>query len=180
MLMPQKLVIVFTPNRQSYTGIEELIKRATSYRRKSDDLRLLLVYPLPSRIEFSRDDLRADWRYGNKAQGIKGYQQIFEDVFKEVYRLGECHLSKYFEEVQIQQSPNYAYGEEIAVLSEKIRDSFSLYRSYELFTGWLVNSIVPWQPLPPPNPEININIERLFMNNAPHTADEMLKRFDWG
>jgi hypothetical protein len=75
------------------------------------------------------------------------------------------------------KSPNYAYGEEIAILNEKIRDSFSLYRSYELFTGWLVNSIAPWQPLPPPNPEIDVNIYELFMNNAPQTADKMLKRF---
>jgi hypothetical protein len=179
--MPEKLVVVFTPNSQSYTGIEELIKRATGYRRKSDDLRPLLVYPLPSRIEFSRDDLRAYWRYGNPLRGISGYQPMFENVFREVYGLVQCDLNKYFEEVQIQQSPNYAYGEEIAVLGEKTRDSFSLSKSYELFTEWLVNSIAPWQPmkesLSPSNPEIDINMEQLFMNNAPQTADEMLKRF---
>ena len=82
MLMPQKLVVVFTPNRQSYTGIEELVQRATTYRRQSDDLRPLLVFPLPSRIEFSRDDLRADWRFGNSDKDIIGYQPLFEDLFK--------------------------------------------------------------------------------------------------
>ena len=80
---------------------------------------------------------------------------MYENLFREVYGLSQCDLSKYFEEVQIQQSPNYAYGEEIAVLGEKTRDSFSLSKSYELFTKWLVNPMVPWQPtkkpLPPPN-----------------------------
>ena len=87
MLLPQKLVLVFTPNRQSYTGIRDLIKKATSYRRQSEDMRTLLVYPLPSRIEFSRDDLRASWRYGNDHQGITGYQNIFQDIFKKYMAL---------------------------------------------------------------------------------------------
>jgi hypothetical protein len=52
-LLPEKLVVVFTPNRQSLTGIRELVREATAYRRSSDDLRPLLVYPLPSRIEAS-------------------------------------------------------------------------------------------------------------------------------
>jgi MinD-like ATPase involved in chromosome partitioning or flagellar assembly len=145
MLMPQKLVVVFTPNRQSYTGIKQLIKRATKYRRRSNDLRPLLVYPLPSRIEFSRDDLRAYWRFGNVEQGIIGYQPMFEEIFKEVYGLQECNLKGYFDEVQIQQSANYAYGEGIAIIDEKTKDSFSISRSYEIFTSWLVNSIAPWQ-----------------------------------
>ena len=145
MLLPQKLVLVFTPNRQSYTGIKNLIIKATTYRRQSDDIRPLLVYPLPSRIEFSRDDLRAYWRDGNDEMGITGYQVMFQDIFKEVYGLEECNLKEYFEQVQIQQSPNYAYGEEIAVLSEKTKDSFSLSKSYEIFTHWLVDSIAPWQ-----------------------------------
>ena len=145
MLMPQKLVVVFTPNSQSYTGMKELIIKATTYRKQSEDLRPLLVYPLPSRIEFSRDDLRAQWRFGTA--GIRGYQTLFEEIFKQVYGLRKCNLQEYFEEVQIQQSPNYAYGEEIAILTEKTRDSFSLSNSYEVFTKWLTDSIMPWQRL---------------------------------
>ena len=54
-LLPERLVVVFTPNRQSLTGVHELVTRAIDYRRQSDDLRPLLVYPLPSRIEASRE-----------------------------------------------------------------------------------------------------------------------------
>jgi len=42
-LLPERLVVVFTPNRQSLTGVRELVQQATNYRRSSDDLRPLLV-----------------------------------------------------------------------------------------------------------------------------------------
>lgn len=163
MLMPQKLVVVFTPNRQSHTGIKDLVKQATDYRRQSDDLRPLLVYPLPSRIEFSRDDLRADWRFGNPDQNIEGYQPMFENLFKEVYELRDCKLEDYFEDVQIQQSPNYAYGEEIAVKVEKTEDRFSLTSSYKTFTEWLLRSTAPWQrTIETTTNALNISAQRLY------------------
>jgi hypothetical protein len=151
MLMPQKLVVVFTPNNQSLTGLLELIRRATKYRRESDDLRPLLVFPLPSRIEASREDLRTYWRLGNTEQNIIGYQPLFEEIFEQVYELKECDLNNYLDEVQIQQSPDYAYGEEIAVLVENKRDRFSMAVSYETFIRWLATSTAPWNrpPLSP-------------------------------
>jgi hypothetical protein len=148
MLMPQKLVVVFTPTRQSYTGIELtdnqlLIRRVTKYRRRNaEDMRPLLVYPLPSRIEFSVEELLTQWR---RRKNIPGYQPLFQDIFKEVYGLKECSLEEYFDEVQIQQSPSYVYGEQIAAIEEKTKDRFSLLDSYIIFTNWLVNSIAPWQ-----------------------------------
>jgi hypothetical protein len=51
MLMPETLVVVFTPNLQSLDGVVDLVRDAAHYRGQSDDLRPLLVYPLPSRIE---------------------------------------------------------------------------------------------------------------------------------
>lgn len=144
-LMPQKLVIVFTPNRQNYGGVLEIVRRAIKYRRNSEDLRPLLVYPLPSRIESSRDDLRTEWRFGEKKKDIEGYQPMFEELFKEIYGLPECNLNAYFEEVQIQQSPDFAYGEEIAVIVEGTADRFSLSESYKIFADWLIRSAIPWQ-----------------------------------
>jgi eukaryotic-like serine/threonine-protein kinase len=75
-LLPEKLVVVFTPNRQSVTGVRELMERATSYRRNSDDLRPLLIYPLPSRIEASLQDLRTLWRRGSRDRNVVGYQPM--------------------------------------------------------------------------------------------------------
>jgi Mrp family chromosome partitioning ATPase len=141
-LLPEKLVVVFTPNRQSLTGVRELVERATSYRRESDDLRPLLVFPLPSRIEASLQDLRARWRFGDRDHGIVGYQPMFEELFRRVYAVPDCDLSRYFDEVQIQQTPDYAYGEEIAV--RRSSDRFSLEKSYRVFADRLVSGAPAW------------------------------------
>ena len=144
-LMPEKLVIVFTPNQQSLQGGLQLIRQATSYRRQSDDLRPLLVYPLPSRVETSEPERRTYWRYGNSEQNIEGYQPAFERLFKEVYDLAHCSLENYFEKIQLQHVPRYSYGEDIAVLTERTKDRLSLQTSYEVFTDRLISSVTPWE-----------------------------------
>jgi hypothetical protein len=144
MLMPEVLVTVFTPNRQSLFGVIELAREAALYRARSDDLRPLLVYPLPSRIESLEPALRQSWRYGNPDAGIPGFQRLFEQTFREIYDLPNCDLSSYFDDVQIQHVPAYAYGEEIALLIEETRDRFSLTQSYLRFSARLVRGTVSW------------------------------------
>lgn len=149
MLMPEKLVLVFTPNRQSLTGFSEIVPRAVNYRKQSDDLRPLVVFPLPSRIETTEPALRNDWRYGNPDKSIKGYQPLFEDLLKKVYDLPECNLKRYFDDVQLQHVPAYSYGETIAVNIEKdTKDRLSLSSSYARFSNRLVNLSAPWIDLP--------------------------------
>jgi len=143
-LMPEKLVVVFTPNRQSLTGLRRFVKRATEYRTNSSDMRPLIVYPLPSRIEASLDRLRSEWRSGNEEKKIEGYEPLFQDILQEAYGLKRCDLREYFEEVQIQQTPEYAYGEDIAVLTEAEADIFSLSSSFKRFTDRLVLQDAPW------------------------------------
>ena len=143
-LLPERLVVVFTPNRQSLTGVRELVQRATTYRRNSDDLRPLLVYPLPSRIEASLQDLRARWRFGDPDRDVIGYQPMFQDLLATSYGLAECNLESYFDEVQIQQTPDYAYGEEIAV--RRTGDRFSMANSYAVFVRRLTSEEPPWAP----------------------------------
>ena len=63
-LLPDRLVVVFTPNQQSLTGIENLVRKAVAYRKESPDGRPLTVFPLPSRIEMARPKLLEAWRYG--------------------------------------------------------------------------------------------------------------------
>jgi cellulose biosynthesis protein BcsQ len=161
-LMPDKLVVVFTPNRQNLMGLEDLIQKATSYRKQSDDLRPLSVFPLPSRIENAELDLREVWRYGKDK--IKGYQPLFEELFKEIYSLPECDLKSYFDEVQIQHIPRYAYGEEIAVLKEYSGDRQSLTRSYESFTESLVNLAGPWEYIIESIMDVDTIIKRKIKN----------------
>jgi cellulose biosynthesis protein BcsQ len=144
MLMPEKLVVVFTPNQQSLTGIVPLIRRATEYRRGSDDLRPLVVYPLPSRIETSMQPLAQRWRLGDPSQGIDGWQQQFNAVFREVYDLeDDFTLERYFDEVQLQHVAPYSYGEPLPVTEERGTDRLTLTNSYETFRGYL-EADAPW------------------------------------
>jgi tetratricopeptide (TPR) repeat protein len=145
MLLPEKLVVVFTPNRQSLLGVQELVRRATKYRRQSDDLRPLAIFPLPSRIESSEPTLRDHWRLGDEREDIPGYQPLFEKLFEEIYDLSNCDLNNYFNEVQIQHAPSYSYGEKVAVLLEKSGGRLSLPQSYETVVDWIASRSVPWE-----------------------------------
>ena len=141
-LLPEKLVVVFTPNLQSLKGGLELIRKATEYRKDSVDLRRLTVFPLVSRVEMTEDRLRHEWRVGTTEHD--GYEPEFEKTLSEVY--GEkIKLKKYFDDLQIQHIPQYAYGEQVAVLVEKTSDKFSLRRSYQTFAAKLVKPQAPWE-----------------------------------
>jgi cellulose biosynthesis protein BcsQ len=141
-LLPERLVVVFTPNHQSLTGVVDLVRRATTYRSQSADLRPLIVFPLASRVEMSEEELRRQWRHGDGT--APGYQRQFEQLFEEVYDLPDCPLEQYFDEVQIQHAARYAYGEQVAVRDEQ-PDRLSLSRSYEQFARALLNPKGPWK-----------------------------------
>jgi MinD-like ATPase involved in chromosome partitioning or flagellar assembly len=142
MLLPEKLVVVFTPNFQSLRGGLELVRRAAGYRKESIDLRPLTVFPLVSRVEFSEEQLKEEWRLGTF--DTKGYQREFEEVLSSIY--GEqVKLKAYFDELQIQHTPRYSYGEQIAVLIEKTSERLSLSRSYESFAKKLISEEIPWE-----------------------------------
>jgi tetratricopeptide (TPR) repeat protein/cellulose biosynthesis protein BcsQ len=158
MLMPDLLVAVFTPNLQSISGLLGVVREATAFRRQSSDLRPLTVFPLPSRIESARPSLLELWRSGD-LDGFRGYQPEFERLLGSVYGLSECDLTSYFDEVQIQHVPDYAYGEELAAFVEDTDSRLSLRRSYENFTSWLVDTGAPW--LDPQTVESERRIRRL-------------------
>jgi len=153
MVLPSKLVVVFTPNTQSLTGIEELIRKAVHYRLKSADERPLQVFPLPSRIPIDRPRLYQTWRYGGTTESstvaIRGYQRVFEAVFAEVYDFTSLQnqFEDYFNQAQLQQISDYAYGEPIAVELEKDESRLSIRASYEAFLELLLELDGPWESL---------------------------------
>jgi hypothetical protein len=136
MLMPEKLVTVFTPNRQNVYGVLDLAERAVNYRRASGDFRPLSVFPLPSRIDNAELELKKDWR--------EEYQKAFETRLRNIYQLETCDLSDYFDKVQLPHVSYYAYGEEIALLKEKRRDDLSLSGAYEKFFKRLTERETAW------------------------------------
>jgi tetratricopeptide (TPR) repeat protein len=138
------LVTVFTPNLQSLLGLTGVIENVVRFRGQSPDTRRLTILPLPSRIETARPSLLERWRIGN-GSSFRGYQGEFETVLGRLYGVAECDLSPYFDEVQIQHVPDYAYGEELAVISEAATDNrLSLKRSYEDFMTWVLADTPPW------------------------------------
>jgi PASTA domain/TIR domain len=142
-LMPEKLVVVFTPNRQSLSGVRDIVQRALAYRLDGGDMRPLLVYPLASRIEASMERLSRDWRRGRPDVNLVGYQPMFEQLLAECNGLPQCSLEAYFDAVFIQQTPDWAYGEVIAV-REGSGDRLSLSQSYRVFVERLMSGQPPW------------------------------------
>lgn len=155
-LLPDKLVTVFTPNRQSLGGLEEVIRKAIDYRKQSADWRSLVVFPLQSRIEMARPSLLEQWRHGGTVQtsGIghnldidEGFQPLFQGLFSDCYGLEFCDLTSYFNEVLLQHIPDYAYGEPIAVMEEKDDNRIFLRTSYQAFVDRLTELPGPWTTL---------------------------------
>lgn len=139
-LLPEKVVTIFTPNRQSLLGGLEVAALATRYRRQSADLRPLILFPVPSRVEIiAEKQLHHQWRFEDP-----GYQPLWEQSFEQLYDLVSCDLQSYFDEVTIPYMPRYAYGEDIAVLTE--RDAFRspLANGYTMLTEWLAGKEAPW------------------------------------
>lgn len=143
-ILPGTLVMVFTPNRQSLLGAVDMARSAARYRKDSDDLRPLRIFPLVSRIEAAEPVLRDLWRLGNLEQDVPGYQPAFEMLFTSIYALPQCNLDGYFSEIQIQHVPRFAYGEEIAARLES-GDRLSLTRSFTCFLKWLRTAALPWE-----------------------------------
>jgi cellulose biosynthesis protein BcsQ len=155
MVMPQKLVTVFTPNFQSSEGALNMVRLALQYRRQSDDLRPLVVFPLVSRVDSSRSLSEDKWRKGSSSERIEGYQPQFEALFREVYSLPECNLTSYFDRVKIQHNADFAYGEQIAVIveQERLNDTLSLAYAYSRFADRLEKLKAPWLDTPTDTPQ---------------------------
>lgn len=182
MLMPEKLVAVFTPNRQSILGVLRLLKRATNYRRSSPDLRPLMIYPLPSRIDQEDDVRRTLWRLGDSEQDIPAYQPHFEKLFERIYGLPQCNLQNYFGEVGIQHSTPYSYGEEVATLVESTEDRFSLSHSYEVFTQRLIETAAPWEEIDESESQAEVTklialAEKVYANLSPPEQEQARRLF---
>ncbi len=145
-LLPTKLVLVFTPNRQNLDGLEALVQRATTWRRShEDEQRELLIYPLPSRVQMDDSAQRSLWRRGDPERHIPGYQPVFERALGEAYGLARISLESYFDEVQLQQARCLACGEPLPVGADDEDDRFSVTRTFQAFLGWFLGGHRPWQ-----------------------------------
>jgi hypothetical protein len=154
MLMPEKLIGVFTPNRQSVDGLLEVIEQAISYRRESDDPRPLSIFPLPSRViagelELSRE-ARAD------------YRARFERCFEQVYAADAVDLKPYFDEVEIPHKDYYGFGEKVAIRDDpNATDALSINQAYQRFYERLVRDDAAWQ-----TPDASEKIPKVYISST--------------
>lgn len=114
MVMPERIVTVFTPNNQSLDNLINILDSWVAYRLNSDDFRPFMIYPLPSRIEFNELDLYKKWQ--------DRYIEAFEEKIKVIYGISNCNLKPYFDSVAIHYIPKYAYGEEISVIKDGVNE----------------------------------------------------------
>jgi Leucine-rich repeat (LRR) protein/cellulose biosynthesis protein BcsQ len=110
MIMPERLVTVFTPNSQSVTNLLNITKGWVEYRLNSDDVRPFMIYPLPSRVDPTESALYVRWQDKNILD--------FENKFKDIYKIDNCNLRSYFELVTLSYIPKYAYGEKISMIED--------------------------------------------------------------
>jgi len=115
MILPERIVTVFTPNSQSLDNLLHVMGSWVEYRLNSPDFRPYMIYPLPSRVELNELDLYKEW------QGM--YIDGFEKEFRTLYKLPSCKLKAYFDLVALTYIPKYAYGEKISVLEDGLQEA---------------------------------------------------------
>jgi hypothetical protein len=128
-ILPEKLVLVFTMNEQSLHGAIEVGLQAVHARKNADDMRPLPIFPLPSRVENAELALQRQW--------LSDAQKRFTDAFRAAYGVSK-DLSMYFDKVQIPHRSFYAYGEQIAAARERTTESLSLAAAFANFTKALL------------------------------------------
>jgi len=139
MLLPDKLVLVFTPNEQSLRGAldagwqavkgREQVTQLTQAREPPASERALPIFPLASRIEEGETPLQRKWT----AKARRG----FERLFQEAYGHEAVDLETYFNAILIPHRSFYAYGERIAAEDEASTKTGSLAQAYYRFATWL-------------------------------------------
>jgi hypothetical protein len=139
-IMPEKLVVMFAPNLQNLEGVVRIARTSVRYRKESDDVRPLSVFPLASRID------GAEFKERRNLLTQSGSKWTF--VLQELYNDPGCNLTGYFRDIFIPYVPFYAYGEKLAFEVEESDDpglAGSLRRAYEDFARKLTCLDYAWQ-----------------------------------
>jgi cellulose biosynthesis protein BcsQ len=130
MILPDKLVLVFSPNEQSLAGVLEVGEQAVRQRTSmGGDRGTLPLFPLLSRLEDSEEPCKREW--------VKRTTESFEKLFTDVYGLTPCDLEVYFDLARVLHRGYYAYGERIAAEEEKQHAPGSMAQAFKVFADCL-------------------------------------------
>ena len=129
MLLPDKLVLAFSPNQQSLQGALEAGWQAVHARREVPGSQPLPLFPLLSRVEDNEESLKQEWVARARAE--------FEGMMAKALRVEKCSLETYFQMVRISHRSFYAYGEVIAAEREHAHETGSMAQAYQTFVDVL-------------------------------------------
>lgn len=141
-LLADAIVAMFAPNRQNLDGLIDVLERSLTYRRRQENPRDLIVYPVASRFDDADLGQLQNWR--------NLFHRGFETLFRQVYGLTEeeCRLGPYFDEVMLRHVPRYSYGEPTVVDGDSPLYPGSLRGSLEVLSRWILANRPPWEPQP--------------------------------
>jgi len=141
MMLPDQLVMLFTPAEASLDGAIRVARLAHGYRHAEDPARPFVILPLPSRGDAAEAALGARWRFGPDPAG---YQERWEGVFRELFGLPACHLHDYFSACALPHQPRYCFGEEIAAATEAESHPTPLGRAYAELARRIASAAPAW------------------------------------
>lgn len=138
--MPDILVLLFTPNEQSFNGIKEVARKARDGQKQIiyDRFRLR-VLPIPSRIENAETQLLDEWMQ-------KIYREsadMLEWLPKKESNTEEFSITpdQVIGQLKIPYKTFYAYGERLSVIERGTLDPHDLGYVYENIAAVLVNDL---------------------------------------
>lgn len=129
MILPDRLVVVFTPNEQSLHGAVEIARQAMKAKAKISP-EPLAVFPLLARVDPADTDRRLEW--------LKKIAQRWSAFFGKMCNWPDFDWLRYFEDVHIPHNASFAYGERIAVAELLAhRGGSSLAQAFTAFASTL-------------------------------------------
>jgi len=143
-LLPDRLLMLFSPGRRSLDGACGVVRRAIEYRSSHEDAqRALLVYPMPVDLDGADLGRRLRWRHGDPGSEAGGYQAVLEKLLRDSYAMPDLSLDSYLDHVQLQQLN--AMSEALAPRLPLTADRFSLARGVSDLLDWVADGAFPWQ-----------------------------------
>ena len=137
--MPDVLVLLFTPNEQSFNGVKNVAKKAIQGQKKIiyDRFRLRTL-PVPSRIEYQETGLLDEWMKRIYDQS----SDMLEWLPKKGDKLSETIITpaQLINQIKIPYRTFYAYGEKLAVMERGSHDPQDVGYSYETIAAILANN----------------------------------------
>jgi MinD-like ATPase involved in chromosome partitioning or flagellar assembly len=130
-LLPDQLVLVFSPSEQALEGALEIGRQAAQRRSGSDGRSQLTLLPLLARVEDGEEELKRAW--------VERARRRFSELYSELYELpdDEQALRAYFQTTRVPHRSYYAYGEWIATEQQSMIEAGSLAEVFSRFVEYL-------------------------------------------